>query len=176
MHIQYVAIFICQNTQVTCYDYPSMSLSSPLLCTIKERLCLTFCHHYILMSVNGYAECIIMFSCSCPSIWAERPHRNELRCDLCCHVFCGHVWAGPRSNPMVHCGRAVLPGAPPSSHGCGRLLQLDIQLSCRNELPQTGGKQLSCLKTVSVNLDLIIIFVLALPPHNIFRLEYFIFD
>lgn len=73
---------------------------------------------------------------------------------------------------MVHCGRAVLPGAPPSSHGCGRLLQLDIQLSCRNELPQTSGKQSSCLKTVSIHLDFII-FVLALPPHNIFRLEFF---
>lgn len=41
---------------------------------------------------------------------------------------------------MVHCGRALLPGAPSCSHGCCWLLQLDSQLPGWNKLSQTSGK------------------------------------
>lgn len=73
-------------------------------------------------------------------IWVEGHPSNELRGHHSYHVFRGYVWVGPRSNPVVHCGWAVLPGAPPCSHGCRWLLQLDRKFPCWNELPQTWGK------------------------------------
>lgn len=100
-------------------------------------------HLYNIMSVNTHSE--HMSFPPCPCICAERLASHELCGDLCCHAVCGHVRAGPRSNPVVHSGRALLPGAPPSRHGRGGLLQLDVQLHRRNELPETSGEQLRLL-------------------------------
>ena len=74
------------------------------------------------------------------SLCSEKHIGDELCGHLCCDAVCGHVRAGPRSNPMVHCGRAVLPGAAACRHGRGWLLQLDGQLHRWNQLPQISGE------------------------------------
>lgn len=96
------------------------------------------------LNVSQWMDGMMFLSLSLsPSVWAERHFHNELCGHLCSHDICGYVWAGSRSYPMVHCGRAVLPGSTPSGHGCCWLLQLDGQLPGWNELPQTSGKRSS---------------------------------
>lgn len=73
---------------------------------------------------------------------------DELRGHQRRHDLRGDVRAGSWSHPMVHCGRALLPGSSPRRHGCGWMLQLDRQLPGRNELPQTGGEHLERLNPV----------------------------
>lgn len=43
---------------------------------------------------------------------------------------------------MVHSGRVIRSRSTSGSHRCGRMLQLDCQLSCRTAFPKTTGENL----------------------------------
>lgn len=63
------------------------------------------------------------------------------------HQHCGHLqlrsllWNRPRPHPLVHCGRALQPGAPACCHCSCRFLQLVCQLLSGNVLPVCWGER-----------------------------------
>lgn len=54
--------------------------------------------------------------------------------------FRGELRDGTWPHPVVHRDGALWAGPPPSSYGCGGILQLDLQLLGRARLSQTEGK------------------------------------
>lgn len=57
-----------------------------------------------------------------------------------CFWVCGDFWDRPRANPVVHSDRALRSRCTASCCRCGRLLQLDGQLSGGSVLPTFAGK------------------------------------
>lgn len=73
----------------------------------------------------------------CSSLELHPISELSQHCSSVC--FCGYVWDGSRTHPMVHCCWALLPRTTSCCYGRCRMFQLDGQLPCGHQFPKITG-------------------------------------